>query len=171
MKVRLLPIPDHPILCTEADCAAYDFAPGEDMREPGDRLAGSYANFYIANSAVLVPQFGGENAASDAHALAILREASPPGVSLVSTRAQSCWAGATSTALRSKSRPRTATAECPPYKFLFVKEPVLYSPIYFPRLRGKAACFGENHVVLCRKRSACGTQHPSRRLSVHHIYH
>lgn len=77
LKVRLLPIPDHSILCTEADCAAYDFAPGEDMREPGDRLAGSYANFYIANSAVLVPQFGGENAASDAHALAILREAFP----------------------------------------------------------------------------------------------
>lgn len=77
LKVRLLPIPDHPILCTEADCAAYDFAPGEDMREPGDRLAGSYANFYIANSAVLVPQFGGENAASDARALAILREAFP----------------------------------------------------------------------------------------------
>lgn len=77
LKVRLLPIPDHPILCTEADCAAYDFAPGEDMRQPGDRLAGSYANFYIANSAVLVPQFGGENDASDARALGILREAFP----------------------------------------------------------------------------------------------
>lgn len=77
LKVRLLPIPDHPILCTEADCAAYDFAPGEDMREPGDRLAGSYANFYVANSAVLVPQFGGENTESDARALAILREAFP----------------------------------------------------------------------------------------------
>lgn len=77
LKVRLLPIPDHPILCTEADCAAYDFAPGEDMREPGDRLAGSYANFYVANSAVLVPQFGGENAESDARALAILQEAFP----------------------------------------------------------------------------------------------
>ena len=47
------------------------------MRQPGDRLAGSYANFYIANSAVLVPQFGGENAASDARALGILREAFP----------------------------------------------------------------------------------------------
>ena len=77
LKIRLLPIPDHPICCTEADCAAYDFAPGEDMREPGDRLAGSYANFYVANSAVLVPQFGGENAASDARALDILREAFP----------------------------------------------------------------------------------------------
>ena len=77
LKIRLLPIPDHPICCTEADCAAYDFAPGEDMRAPGDRLAGSYANFYVANSAVLVPQFGGENAASDARALDILREAFP----------------------------------------------------------------------------------------------
>ena len=47
------------------------------MREPGDRLAGSYANFYVANSAVLVPQFGGENAASDARALSILRDAFP----------------------------------------------------------------------------------------------
>ena len=77
LKVRLLPIPEHPICCSEADCAAYDFAPGEDMREPGDRLAGSYANFYIANSAVLVPQFGGDNAASDARALEILRQAFP----------------------------------------------------------------------------------------------
>lgn len=75
LKIRLLPIPDHPICCTQQDCEAYDFAPGEDMREPGDRLAGSYANFYIANHAVLVPQFGGDNAASDARALDILRQA------------------------------------------------------------------------------------------------
>ena len=27
LKIRLLPIPDHPIRCTEADCAAYDFCP------------------------------------------------------------------------------------------------------------------------------------------------
>lgn len=77
LKIRLLPIPDHPILCTEADCAAYDFAPGEDVRAPGDRLAASYCNFYFTNDAVLVPQFGGENAASDARALEILAEACP----------------------------------------------------------------------------------------------
>lgn len=87
LKVRLLPIPDHPILCTEADCAAYDFAPGEDCANPATVWPGATANFYIANSAVLVPQFGGENAASDAHALADLREAFPlPGASSASTQ-------------------------------------------------------------------------------------
>ena len=33
------------------------FEPGEDTREAGERLAASYVNFYIANEAVLVPQF------------------------------------------------------------------------------------------------------------------
>ena len=35
LKIHKLPIPDHPILCSEADCDAYEFAPGEDTREPG----------------------------------------------------------------------------------------------------------------------------------------
>lgn len=38
------------------------------MREPGERLAASYVNFAFTNGAVLLPQFGGENAASDARA-------------------------------------------------------------------------------------------------------
>lgn len=73
LTVHKLPIPDHPILCSEADCNAYDFAPGEDVRTPGERLAASYVNFYFTNTAVLVPQFGGENTASDARALEVLR--------------------------------------------------------------------------------------------------
>ncbi len=77
LTVHKLPIPDHPILCSEADCAAYEFAPGEDVREPGERLAASYVNFYFTNDAVLVPQFGGENAACDARACAILQELCP----------------------------------------------------------------------------------------------
>ena len=72
LTVHKLPIPDHPILCSKADCDAYEFAPGEDVREPGERLAASYVNFYFTNGAVLVPQFGGENAASDERACAIL---------------------------------------------------------------------------------------------------
>ena len=40
----------------------------------GQRSPASHANFYIANGVVLVPVFGG---ASDARALAILREAIP----------------------------------------------------------------------------------------------
>ena len=77
LTVYKLPIPDHPILCSEEDCAAYEFAPGEDVRTPGERLAASYVNFYFTNSAVLVPQFGGENAESDARALRILQSLCP----------------------------------------------------------------------------------------------
>ena len=72
LQVHKLPIPDHPILCDEADCEAYAFAPGETVRTPGERLAASYVNFYFTNDAVLVPQFGGDNAGSDARACRIL---------------------------------------------------------------------------------------------------
>ena len=51
--------------------------PLSDVREPGERLAASYVNFYFTNGAVLVPQFGGENAASDKRACAILRALCP----------------------------------------------------------------------------------------------
>ena len=47
------------------------------VREPGERLAASYVNFYFTNDAVLVPQFGGENAASDTRACAILQALCP----------------------------------------------------------------------------------------------
>lgn len=77
LTIHKLPIPDHPILCSEADCEAYSFEPGEDTREPGERLAASYVNFYFTNDAVLVPQFGGENADSDARACRILQQVCP----------------------------------------------------------------------------------------------
>lgn len=77
ITVHKLPIPDVPVLCSADDCAAYDFAPGEAARVPGERLAASYVNFYFTNGAVLVPQFGGVNAASDARALQILQRLCP----------------------------------------------------------------------------------------------
>ena len=43
---------------TDNDLKGLVFEAGEDMREAGERLAASYANFYIANDIVLVPQFG-----------------------------------------------------------------------------------------------------------------
>ncbi len=58
IEVTLLPIPATPITVKEEDLAGYFFEEGEDVREVGDRLAASYVNFYISNSAVLVPQFG-----------------------------------------------------------------------------------------------------------------
>ena len=51
----------------------YEFEEGEDYREVGEMLAASYVNFYFVNGAALVPQFGGENKASDKRALDILR--------------------------------------------------------------------------------------------------
>ena len=34
--------------------------------QAGDRLAGSYVNFYLPNGGVIAPQFGNEAAAADA---------------------------------------------------------------------------------------------------------
>ena len=73
IKVHKLPIPDHPVLVNEDDLSNYEFEEGEDFREVGERLAASYVNFYFVNGAALVPQFGGENEASDKRALDILR--------------------------------------------------------------------------------------------------
>lgn len=71
--VTKLPVPHKPVCVTEAECAGYTFAAGEDTREPGERLAASYVNFYFGNDCALVPQFGGEYAADDARAIEILR--------------------------------------------------------------------------------------------------
>jgi agmatine deiminase len=48
--------------------------PRKVLDEEGKRLPASYANFYIGNSAVLVPVFGGEN---DDEALSVTSEAFP----------------------------------------------------------------------------------------------
>lgn len=57
---------------TENDIKGYIFEDGEDTREVGERLAASYVNFYFCNGAVILPQFGGENAESDRVATEIL---------------------------------------------------------------------------------------------------
>lgn len=77
LVVHKLPVPETPI-CIEADeVAGFDFVEGEDMREAGERLAASYVNFYFSNDSVIVPAFGGVNAASDAQAAAILAKLCP----------------------------------------------------------------------------------------------
>lgn len=75
--VHKLPIPDVPVCVEEADMDGYEFEEGEDVREVGERLAASYVNFYICNHAVLLPQFGGENAKSDERAAGILENLFP----------------------------------------------------------------------------------------------
>lgn len=73
LRITKLPVPHKPVCVTEAECAGYIFAEGEDTREIGERLAASYVNFYFGNDCVLVPQFGGEYAEDDARACEILR--------------------------------------------------------------------------------------------------
>ena len=75
--VHKLPIPDVPVCITDDEVAGFDFVEGEDMREAGERLAASYVNFYFSNDSVVLPAFGGENAASDARAAAILAALCP----------------------------------------------------------------------------------------------
>lgn len=74
IEVVHLPIPKVPILVSEEDLLGYEFTPGEDVREAGERLAASYVNFYISNGGVVVPQFGDEN---DKVAVKILSECFP----------------------------------------------------------------------------------------------
>ncbi len=75
--VHKLPVPKHPVCITEQDLEGYTFAEGEAVRVLGERLAASYVNFYFGNDCVLLPQFGGENAESDAKACEILQSCIP----------------------------------------------------------------------------------------------
>lgn len=74
LKVRKLLIPQNPVCITQEELAGFEFEPGEDAREAGERLAASYVNFYIANGAVILPQFGDE---ADEPAVAVMKEAFP----------------------------------------------------------------------------------------------
>lgn len=50
-------------------------ADGRENRHPGERLAASYANFYIANGAIIMPAFGIPEA--DSQAQKVLQETFP----------------------------------------------------------------------------------------------
>ncbi len=47
----------NPILISQAESEGVDSVDGTQPRQSGQRLAGSYVNFYIANGGVIVPQF------------------------------------------------------------------------------------------------------------------
>jgi agmatine deiminase len=54
LEVVRLPSP-RPILITAKEAAGVEVAKGTQPRQAGDRLAASYANFYLGNSRVVVP--------------------------------------------------------------------------------------------------------------------
>ena len=57
IKVHKLPLPK-PVTITAEECEGLDLCEGEPTRTPGERLAASYVNFYIANHAIVMPAFG-----------------------------------------------------------------------------------------------------------------
>ncbi len=68
IKVHKLLLPK-PILISRDESLGVDYVKGTLPRNENDRLAASYANFYIANNAIFIPQFGDEN---DKHAVKLL---------------------------------------------------------------------------------------------------
>lgn len=74
LEILKLPIPREPVCITEEECSGFAFEEGEDMREPGERLAASYINFYISNTSIVLPQFGDDH---DVRAVEILKKAFP----------------------------------------------------------------------------------------------
>ena len=50
-----------PVTVTAEECEGLDTMDYEPTRKPGERLAASYVNFYIANGAVIMPTFGDPN--------------------------------------------------------------------------------------------------------------
>lgn len=51
-------VTEKPVTITEEECQGLDACWDEPVRTPGERLAASYVNFYIANHTVVMPGFG-----------------------------------------------------------------------------------------------------------------
>lgn len=73
LKVHKMILPE-PILISAEESGGVDAIKGTLPRNEGDRLAASYANFYIANGSVFVPQF---DDSADSEAIALLTELFP----------------------------------------------------------------------------------------------
>ncbi len=73
LLVHKIPQPG-PLFMTAQEAAGVDRREGSRLRQAGDRMAGSYVNFYIANRRVVVPLL---DPAKDARALRILRRLFP----------------------------------------------------------------------------------------------
>jgi agmatine deiminase len=72
-KVHKLQLPS-PVVISAEECEGVDSVEGSMPREEGDRMAASYVNFYIANGAIIAPQF---NDPADRPALDKLEELFP----------------------------------------------------------------------------------------------
>ncbi|EFN59623.1 hypothetical protein CHLNCDRAFT_133066 [Chlorella variabilis] len=76
LQVIKLPLPP-PLHITETEAKGVEVLHGSKPRVAGDRMAASYANYYICNGGVVMPAFGGEAAAADEQARQVLAEVYP----------------------------------------------------------------------------------------------
>ena len=67
LEIHKIHQPD-PMTMTKAEAEGLDMVDTAFRRPEGERLAGSYINFYIVNGGIIVPKFG------DQHDLAACRE-------------------------------------------------------------------------------------------------
>jgi len=74
LTVQKLYLPP-PLRYTQEEVQSINIKDGTSERQIGERLAASYVNFYIANKAIIVPQFGVEP--SDGDAISTLQSAFP----------------------------------------------------------------------------------------------
>lgn len=73
IQVHKLPLPS-PVTVTQEECRGLDACWDQPTRTPGERLAASYVNFYIANQSIVMPGFGDP---ADEKAREILQELFP----------------------------------------------------------------------------------------------
>jgi agmatine deiminase len=73
LRVHRVPQPG-PLFVTEEEAAGVESRPGSRPRTAGDRMAGSYVNFYLANRRVVVPLLDPQ---TDARVLRVLRRLFP----------------------------------------------------------------------------------------------
>lgn len=71
LEIHKIHQPD-PVLMTEEEAQGVDSIEGTKPRQPGDRLAASYINFYIGNGIVVAPKFDDPHDANAAATLAAL---------------------------------------------------------------------------------------------------
>lgn len=108
LKVHKLPQPG-PLHIAESEASGVDRLSSSRPRQPGDRMAGSYVNFYIGNSVVVMPRL---DPVHDDEARAIL-EGLFPGRRIVSIDAREILLGGGNIHCITQQQPRAVPATRP----------------------------------------------------------
>ena len=77
LKITKLYLPSPPLYYKKEEALSLVDDDGNMVRQPGEKIAASYVNFYIANGAILVPQFGRDTEETDRRACDTLRPLFP----------------------------------------------------------------------------------------------